>query len=224
LLSILGGIGMSFTQFFKRFLLPFAILTGALIIILTSPITNIEQDSETATYTNVELMQYHKKYAGLIHSIQTDLRKHENRFTVDFSMITDEKVEILIQKLENNKKLKPREMENIEKSINQSITRQQFDPATFQIQFANATQLGLMKENRLSYHDLMESIRTPLLELGVTAFRLDYEISPESTAVTITFTTPISEKLKMEIQQIGNGVVENNYFDARMVEIVIIDE
>ncbi|MEG0471040.1 MAG: hypothetical protein RR588_01780, partial [Solibacillus sp.] len=83
---------MSFTQFFKRYLLPFSILTGALIIILTSPITNIEEESETATYTNVQLMQYHEKYAGLMHSIQTDLLKRGYALTVDFAMITNEKV------------------------------------------------------------------------------------------------------------------------------------
>lgn len=212
---------MSFMQFFKRYLLPFAILTGALIIILTNPFANIANKTETTTYSNIQLMHYHKKYASFMHSIHTNLRDHGYALTVDFAMLNDEKVKILIQRLENNQKLKPRESEKIEKSVNQLIAQQHFDPATFQIQLSNSTPSALITANRISYHDLMESIRSLLLNNGVESFRLDYEILPESTEVIIRFADPISEKLKKEIQKMGNDVLEKNNFDSNMVKVII---
>lgn len=214
---------MSFMQFSKRYLLPFAILTSALYIILTNPFANIAKNFETTTYSNKELITFHEKYMNLMHSIQAIIQKQDYPLTVDFAMLKDEKVAILINR-HGNKKLKPREFEEIEKSVNQLIIQHHFNPATFQIQQFNSAQLTIKTANRLSYHDLMESIRSPLLDKGLKKFYLDYEISLEFTEIMIKFTDPISEKLKKEIQQISNVVLEENNFDSQMVKVVILEE
>lgn len=215
---------MSFMQFSKRYLLPFAILTSALYIILTNPFANIAKNSETTMYSNKELIAFHDKYANLMHSILTNIQKKGDPLTVDFAMLKDEKVEILINRHGNNKKLKPREFEKLEKFIIQLIAQKNFDPATFQIQQFNSAQSTTRTANRLSYHDLMESIRSPLLDKGLKEFHLDYEISPKFTEVMIKFPNPISEKLKKEIQQISNAVLEENNFDSHLVKVVILEE
>ncbi|MEK4425653.1 hypothetical protein [Solibacillus sp. FSL K6-1523] len=214
---------MSFMQFFKRYLLPFAILTSALYIILTNPFANIAKNSETTTYSNKELIEFHEKYASLMHSILTNIQIQGDPLTIDFAMLKDEKVEILIKNY-GNKKLKPREFEKLEKSIIQLITQQHFNPATFQIEQFNSAQSTTKTANRLSYYDLMESIRSPLLDKGLKEFHFDYEISSEFTKIMIKIANPISEKLKKEVQQISNDVLENNNFDSHMVKVVIIDE
>ncbi|ATP40572.1 hypothetical protein CSE16_11205 [Solibacillus sp. R5-41] len=214
---------MSIMQFFKRYLLPYIIFTIALFVILNTPLTHVAKQSKTTSYSNIQLMQYQKKYTSLMDSIHTDLRKHGYVLTVDFAMVNDGKVEIFIKNLNMKKKLKPREIEEIKKIVNQLIEQQNFVRATFQIQLSNSTQPVLKAANRLSYNDLMEYIRSPLLDKGIKGFSLDYEISPKSSEVIIKFANPISENLKREIQQIGNAVLEKNNFDARMVKVVIID-
>lgn len=215
---------MSFTQFFKRYLLPFAILTSALYIILINPFANSAKNSEATMYSNKELLAFHEKYATLMHSILTNIQKQGDPITIDFAMLKDEKVEIFIKKTGNNKKLKPREFEKLEKSIFELIMEQNFDPTMFQIQKFNSAQSTTKTVNRLSYYDLMESIRSPLLDKGIKEFTLDYKISPDSIGIIIKFANSISEMLKKEIKQVSNAVLEEYNFDSRILKVVILEE
>ncbi|KOS61584.1 hypothetical protein FJQ98_25285 [Lysinibacillus agricola] len=214
---------MSKRQFFKRCVFPLAIFTITLFIIFSNPFANLAKEPEitTTTYSNKELMQFHEKYSSLLYSIRADLRDQGYPLSVDFAMLNDEKVEIIIKRHEISNELKPKEIKEVEQLVNKFIEKQKFNPTMFQIHISNSTQPVLKTANRISYNDLIEYISYPLLDKGVNGFYLHNKFSPETAEIIIEFADPIDENSKNEIQKMTNQVLKKNNFDTSVVKFVI---
>lgn len=214
---------MSKMQFFKRCVFPLAIFAVTLFIIFSNPFANFAKEPEitTTTYSNKELMQFHEKYSSLLPSIRADLRDQGYPLSVDFAMLNDEKVEIILKRHEISNELKPKEIKEVKQLVNKFLEKQKFNPTMFQIHISNSTQPVLKTANRISYNDLIEYISYPLLDKGVNGFYLDYEFSPETAEIIIKFADPIDENSKIEIQKMANQVLKKNNFDSSVVKFVI---
>ncbi|MGE7666928.1 hypothetical protein ACQKMN_14560 [Ureibacillus composti] len=209
--------------FNHRYSLPFAILLSALFIFLLNPFANFAKESDLGIditmYSNNELKQYHDKYESLMNSLRADLSEHGYPLTVDFALLDDEKIEILIKRYEPNEKLKSNEIQEVEQLVSTFLEKQNVDPSMFKISVSNTTQPVLKTANRLSYRDLTEYISNALTEEGIEGYHIDYEILPLTTKIIMQFPNPLEPSQKEEIQQIAEKVLKKNNFAYGKIQI-----
>lgn len=201
----------------KQWILPLGII-AILFAILVNPFPNLAKDSESVTYTTNELIPYIEKYRSLIFRIDEQLCDNGYPSVIDYAMLTNEKIEILIRLAEVNDMKKS---EDIIQIVNTMIEKEKFDPTMFQINISKLSEPTLNSENRLSYYDLMGYILLAMGEKDFGGFSLDYKILPETTEITIKLADLINETQKTEIQEIVNHVLKQNDFDPSMFQVNI---
>ncbi|MFJ8236094.1 hypothetical protein ACIQ34_10145 [Ureibacillus sp. NPDC094379] len=209
--------------FSNRYTLPLAILLSAMFIFLFNPFANFAKESDIGIditmYSNNELKQYHDKYESLMNSLRSDLSDHGYPLTVDFALLDDEKVEILIKRYEMNEELKSNEIHEVEQLVSKFLVQQHVEPSMFKISVSNTTQPVLKTANRLSYTDLTEYISNALTEEGIGGYHINYEILPVTTKIIMQFPNPLDRSQKEEIQQIAEKVLKKNNFAYGKIQI-----
>ncbi|WP_042473050.1 hypothetical protein [Bacillus ndiopicus] len=201
----------------KKLILLLGII-GIFFVLLANPFLNFAKEPETTPYTYNELLPYIEKYKSLIFYINKDLRDQGYPSIVDYALLSDEKIEILIKLKENNERVASKNIQQIVKSV---IEKQNFNPAIFQINISNMNKPTVKNENRLSYYDLMGYILLDMMEKNFEAFSLDYAILPENTEIIVKLADTIDENSRKEIQQIVSNILKQNNFDSNMFQINI---
>lgn len=204
-----------------KFILPFV---AATIILSPFLIHSSAKTTETPTASTItsttDLLSYVDKYNSVVTHITHELRNNDYPVVVDYSLLSNQKIELLIK---TGEKMTKKSVEEILQLTENTLRKNKFDPTVFSITITNyyePTQNTNTSSIRLSYNDLIGYIGEELFAKYDAAFSLQYEFSPEKTKITLNL--PVNYHIDHEeIQEVMLDVIKQYYFNPDIFQIEI---
>lgn len=202
-------------------IIPTVSITLTLLFFLIYPSAEtIKTHKLSTTKTNTELINYIDQYNSLIFNVNHQLRINNYPVVVDYSISSDEKIELSIKiNQENTKKT----IENIEKITIDTIKQNKFDPALFNIDITKYNEPFFEKNTtstRLSYNDLTGYIGEKLFVKYNLPLSLHHEVLPENVKITLNLPTDY-QTYNIKIKNTILDIIEQHNFDPNLFQIDI---
>lgn len=207
-----------------KIILPFAAVATILPFFLIHSLAETTETGESITSSpiksNKEILNYIEEYNLVVSNIKHKLRTNNYPAIVDYSISSDQKIELLITiKGKSTKKT----INEITQVIENTIKENNFDSSSFSISITNYNQPNRNTNNsaiRLSYNDLIGYIGENLFAKYDIALSLDYEFSSEK--VNIVLNLPINSQINnTEIQVEILDIIKQHNFNPDIFQIVI---
>jgi len=204
-----------------KLLLPFVTLTIMLSFFLIHSSAETTENLKSSTIkSNTDLMNYINKYNSLILDIKQELINNDYPVVIDYSISSDQKIELLIKTNEENTK---KTKEQIAQLTTEIIKGNKFNPSLFKINITNyyePTQNTNSSSTRLSYNDLIGYIGEELFAKYDIPFSLQYNFSPEKIKIALNLPTN-SEIGDIEIQNTILEVIKQQGLNPDIFQIDI---
>ena len=170
-----------------------------------------------------DLTIYVQKYSDLIQEITQNLRINKIRFVLDYALLPDKTIEIII-------KLPSKDIENktkveIEKLVTEVLRESKFNPDLFHMNISSYYETSPedgRSSIRLSYNDLMGNLMQELEKRNHLTFGLEYTVSSRNVELIINLPVQSTENTKQEVEQIVKGIIEQNKYDINDFQITIL--
>lgn len=199
-----------------------------LLILSYSAVVLIEGKSAKETNTVSELSPdvttYIKQYEGLINEIRQELRKADIGFVLDYAILPDESIEILIKL--PNEKIKRSAKKEITQIVNGVLEENNIEGEHFLLNISSYYKPT--KENtrfavRLSYNDLMGYIMQELEHQDYSTFGLEYKMASEKVELIVNLPVDNDPVFNSKVEQIATDIIEQNHYDKNDFQIKVLN-
>lgn len=199
--------------------------SGALILALFFVFTNSSAETTNSfnsspIKSNSELINTIKQYDLLIFNINHQLRINNYPTILDYSISSDNKIELLIT---INQEVTKVTTEKITQIVVDTIKQNEFEPDLFRItllRYNELTEKTNISSTRLSYNDLIGYIGEKLFVKYNISFSLKHEILPEHINITLNLPTNYQTNYT-EIRNIILDTIKQHNFDPGLFQIDI---
>ena len=168
---------------------------------------------------------YIQQYDELINEVKQALRKADIGFVLDYAILPNENIEILIKL--PNEKIKRSTKKEITKIVNGVLMENNFNPDLFQVSISSYHKTP--KENkrysvRLSYNDLMGYLMQALEKQNYSTFSLEYKMAAEKVELIINLPVDNDVAANPKVEQIATDIIELYHFDKDDFHINVVNE
>lgn len=175
------------------------------------------------TKIQTDLTNYVEEYDSLIDEITNVLRTNNVELFLDYAILPDEKVEILIKVPSND--MAETTKDEIEQVVIRTLKENNSNPDLFLVHISSFYEKSTEVERlstRLSYNDLIGYIKQELESKNHSTSSLDYKISSKKVELIIDLPVNSSAAVKKEAEQIARTIIEQNHYNIDDFEITII--
>ncbi|WP_155592196.1 hypothetical protein [Lysinibacillus cavernae] len=210
-------------MFIKRiftlwFLLSF-LVCGAFVFFANAPIQYAEKSNVPMSRpSNNELLSYIQQYQFLISDISNALRKESYHSLVDYGVLPNGKIELLVSlpdKVDNMTK------QNIEETMLAVIKEHDLHQISFQLTLKSLYEPSDTLSTRLSYNDVMANLFEAMIEQNYDTFSIDHSITSENIHILINLTEEKNEALQKQVQQLAEDTIREHHFDLQRFTIEV---
>lgn len=168
---------------------------------------------------------YIREYDGLINEIKQELRKADINFVLDYAILPDENIEILIKL--PSEKIKRSTKKEIKQIVNGVITENHSDPDLFQLEISSYYKTP--KENtrfsvRLSYNDLMGYLMHELEKQNYSTFSLEYKVASKKVALTINLPIENDTTVNPKVAELATDIIKQHHYNKDDFQINVVNE
>ncbi|MEZ7171042.1 hypothetical protein [Sporosarcina sp. OR05] len=201
------------------------------ICLLFTLITILLVNSKYAKEVNIlsdqptDLTSYVEKYSDLMQEITKELRKNHVKFVLDYAILPDETIDILIKLPREDIETKTKV--EIEHHVTNVLREKEFNPDQFHLKISSYYETSSDDERssvRLSYNDLMGNLMQELKKRNHLTFSLEYAITPRHVEVIINLPVDSTENTKLEVEQSANEVIKRNKYAINDFQITIVSK
>ena len=187
-------------------------------------LTNNKSAKEVDT-RSTNLTVYIQQYDDLINEIKQELRKADIGFVLDYAILPDENIEILIKL--PSEKIKRSTKKEITQIVTGVITENNSDPDLFQLQISSYYKTP--KENtrfsvRLSYNDLMGYLMQELEKQNYSTFSLEYKVASEKVELTINLPIENDTAVNPKVEKLATDIIKQHHYDKDDFQINVVNE
>ena len=174
---------------------------------------------------STDLTVYIQQYDDLINEIKQELRKAGIGFVLDYAILPDENIEILIKL--PSEKIKRSTKKEIKQIVNGVITENHSDPDLFQLQISSYYKTP--KENtrfsvRLSYNDLMGYLMQELEKQNYSTFSLEYKVASKKVELTINLPIENDTAVNPKVEELATDIIKQHHYDKDDFQINVVNE
>ena len=202
------------------------LLLCLLLIFSFSAVVLINSKSAKEVDTiSTDLTIYIQQYDELINEIKQELRKAGIGFVLDYAILPDENIEILIKL--PSEKIKRSTKKEIKQIVNGVIKENNSDPDLFQLQISSYYKTP--KENtrfsvRLSYNDLMGYLMQELEKQNYSTFSLEYKVASEKVELTINLPIENDTAVNPKVEELATDIIKQHHYDKDDFQINVVNE
>jgi hypothetical protein len=208
---------MFIKKIFTLWLLLSILVCGAFFFFPNAPIHSAEKSNAPLSRpSNNELLRYIQQYQFLISEIFHALRKESYSFQLDYGILSNGKIELLVSlpaKVDHKTK------QHIEETMLGVIKDNDLNPISFQITLKNLYEPAEAFSTRLSYNDVMANLFETMIEQDFGAFSIDHSIMSEEIQIRINLTEEKNEIAKKKAQQLAEDTIKQHQFDIETFSI-----
>lgn len=211
---------MSSKRFLTRIIPSGGIILALFFFFIYASAETVNTSKPSVARSNTELINYIDKYNLLIFNINHQLRTNSYKTIVDYSISSDEKIELQIKV---NQEVIKKTKEKITQIVIDTIKKNEFDPASFHINVTGYDQPFQKTDTtstRLSYNDLIGYIGEKLFVKYNIAFSLQHKFLPENINITLDLPTNYRTH-NVEIQNTIFDIIKQHNFDSSLFQIDI---
>lgn len=183
--------------------------------------TEVNAVSELST----DLTTYMEQYEELINEIKQELRKADIGFVLDYAILPNENIEILIKL--PTEKIKRSAKKEITQLVNGVIKENNAVTDRFRLQISSYHKIPKRNTHfsaRLSYNDLMGYIMQELENRDYSTFSLEYKVAPEKVELNISLPVDYDTNGNSRVEQIATDIIEQHHYDKDDFQINITNE
>lgn len=182
------------------------------------------KEADTPSEISTDLTVYIQQYEELITEIKQVLRKADIGFVLDYAILPDENIEILIKL--PNEKIKRSTKKEITKIVNGVLEENDYEPERFHLQISSFHKPPKESKRfsvRLSYNDLMGYIMQELEKQSYLTFSLEYKVAPEKVELTINLPVDYDTVGNSKVEQIATDVIKQHHYSKDDFQINVIN-
>ncbi|MBG9692983.1 hypothetical protein ACE1MS_12200 [Lysinibacillus sp. fkY74-1] len=184
-----------------------------------TPIQNAEKSNASLSQpSNDELLGYMQHYQFLISDIVIALQKESYSFQLDYAVLPNGKMELLVSIPETINQLSK---QKIEETILDCIQKNDLNPISFQITIKNLYDPVATDSTRLSYNDVMAHLFETMTAQHVGVFSIDHTMTSEHVHIIINLTEEKDDVIQKEVRQVAEDVIKQHQFDIQQFYIEI---
>ena len=174
---------------------------------------------------STDLTVYIQQYDELINEIKQELRKAGIGFVLDYAILPDENIEILIKL--PSEKIKRSTKKEITQIVTGVITENDSDPDLFQLQISSYYKTS--KENtrfsvRLSYNDLMGYLMQELEKQNYSTFSLEYKVASKKVELTINLPIENDTAVNPNVEKLATDIITQHHYNKDDFQINVVNE
>ncbi|MFK5708092.1 hypothetical protein [Lysinibacillus boronitolerans] len=208
---------MFIKKLFTLWFLLLIIVCGAFFFFANAPIQYAEKTNiPMSQHSNDELLHYIQQYQFLISEISHALRKEAYSFQLDYGILPNSKIELLVSLPD---KVDRKTKQHIEETILDVIKANELNPISFQITLKNLYEPAAAISTRLSYNDVMANLFEAMFAQNFGAFSVDHSMTSEEIQVRINLTDEKNDKAKKKAQQLAEDTIKQHQFDVEAFSI-----
>ncbi|MCE4045747.1 hypothetical protein D0439_10555 [Lysinibacillus fusiformis] len=210
---------MFIKKLFTLWFLLSIIVCGGFFFFANVPIQYAEKSNVSlAQPTNDELLGYMQHYQFLMSDIAMALQKEFYIFYVDYGVLPNGKIELLVSIPE---KIDQLSKQKIEEMMLQCIQKNDFNPISFQITIKNLYDPVTMNSTRLSYNDVMAHLFEAMTAQQAGSFSIDYTITSEIVHIIINLTEEKDDVIQKKARQVAEDIIKLHQLDVQQFHIEI---
>ncbi|MFC5601758.1 hypothetical protein [Sporosarcina koreensis] len=180
----------------------------------------VNADTEFST----DVTTYIRQYEELITEIKQELRKADIGFVLDYAIMPDENIEILI-KLPSDK-IKRSATKEITQIVNGVLEENNMEREHFLLDISSYHKPP--KKNtrfavRLSYNDLMGYIMQELEHQDYSTFSLEYKMASEKVELIVNLPVDNDPAFNSKVEQIATDIIEQNHYDKNDFQLNVVN-
>ncbi|MCM3710656.1 hypothetical protein [Sporosarcina luteola] len=194
--------------------------TSAVVLFKGKSAKEVEADSELST----DVTTYIQQYEEVINEITQELRQADIGFVLDYAILPDENIEILIKL--PSEKIKRSTKKEITQIVNRVLEENNMEREHFLLEISSYHKLS--KENkqssvRLSYNDLMGYIMQELEHQDYSTFGLEYKMASEKVELIINLPIDYDPAINPKVEQLATDIIEQNHHARDDFQINIVN-
>ncbi|MCK1989979.1 hypothetical protein MPH48_18000 [Lysinibacillus fusiformis] len=195
------------------------IVCGGFFFFANAPIQYAEKSNVSLSQpSNDELLGYMQHYQFLMSDIAMALQKESYIFNVDYGVLPNGKIELLVSIPE---KIDQLSKQKIEEMMLQCIQKNDLNPISFQITIKNLYDPVTMNSTRLSYNDVMAHLFEAMTAQQVGSFSIDYTITSEIVNIIINLTEEKDDVIQKKARQVAEDIIKLHQLDVQQFHIEI---
>ena len=210
---------MFIKKLFTLWFLLSIIVCGGFFFFANVPIQYAEKSNVSLSQpSNDELLGYMQHYQFLMSDIAMALQKESFIFYLDYGVLPNGKIELLVSIPE---KIDQLSKQKIEEMMLDCILKNDLNPISFQMTLKNLSDPAATNSIRLSYNDVMAHLFEAMTAQRVGTFSIDYTISSENVHIIINLTEEKDEVIQMEARQVAEDIIKHHQFELQQFHIEI---
>lgn len=210
---------MFIKKLFTLWFLLSIIVCGAFFFLAKAPIQYAEKSTVSlAQPSNNELLSYIQHYQFLISDIVNALHKENYSFHLDYGVLPNGKIELLVSLPDKVDLLSKQKIEEI---ILDCIRENDLNPISFQITLKNFDEPAATDSTRLSYNDVMADLFEAMMAQNYGVFNIDHSITSEYVQIIINLTEEKNGVIQKEVQQLAEETIKQHQFDLQLFHIEV---
>lgn len=208
---------MFIKRLFTLWFLLLSIVCGAFFFLANAPIQYAEKTNVSMPQpSNDELLRYIQQYQFLISEISYTLRKESYSFLLDYGILPNGKIELLVSLPD---KVDHKTKQHIEETMLDVIKANELNPISFQITLKQLYEPAEAISTRLSYNDVMANLFEAMFAENFGTFSIDHSMTSEEIQVRINLTQEKNHKAKKKAQQLAEDTIKQHQFDVEAFSI-----
>ena len=180
------------------------------------------KSAEEVDSISTDVTLYIQQYDKLIDEINQEIRKIGIGFVLDYAILPDENIEILIKL--PSEKIKRSTKKEITQIVTRVLKESNSDPDLFRIHISSyykTTKEHTSSSVRLSYNDLMGYIMQELEKQNYSTFSLEYKVASEKVELIINLPVDNDVAANSKAEQIATDIIKLHHFDKDDFQINI---
>lgn len=209
-----------FKKKFSKIVLSLSIIVcGAFVYFSNASVQYAENSNEsTQEMSNNELLNLIDQYNSLIVNISEKLRSEKYGFLLDYGVLPNGKIEIIVNLPDNVLKGTKGKIESL---IVEVVKENKLNPDSFEINIRNHFKQYKTQSVGLSYNNLMGYILEQMTEKKYGSFSVSHNISSESINIEINLTEDKNDSTQKEVKDLVEKIITENDLNPKNFNVVI---
>lgn len=208
---------MFIKKVFTLWFLLAVIVCSGFFLLANAPIQYAEKSNVSVPQpSNNELLGYIQQYQFLISEISHALRKENYSFQLDYGVLPNDKIELLVSlpdKADTSTKQK------IEELMLNVLKENNLNPVFFQLTLKNLYEPAEPSSTRLSYNDVLANLFEEMIDQNYGIFSIDHSIISEEIQIRINLTQEKNNRIQKQVYQLAEDMIKKHHYDVEQFSI-----
>lgn len=171
-----------------------------------------------------DIALYIRQYEELMNEIEQELRKADIGFVLDYAILPDENIEILIKlPSEKIKRSTKKEITQIVTGVLEGNNMERTDFLLDISSYHKPPKENKQSSVRLSYNDLMGYIMQELEHQDYSTFGLEYKMASEKVELIVNLPVDNDPAFNSKVEQIATDIIEQHHYDKNDFQINVVN-